>query len=135
MKISSANPSLDVPGRLSRLRQQLRQLRAEQELVVRKLSDSDPMIMGSFYQVMKTCTQPNCRCQRGEKHGPFPALSWSLGGKRRMVMVRVEDARAVEAKVAVYKRFVRGLRELDKLNSEADRVLGEIGELLREEYP
>jgi len=135
MKHSSANSPVDRPEILSRLRQRLRQLRAQQESLVWKLADGDPMIMGSFYQVMKTCTQPNCRCQRGEKHGPFAALSWSVHGKRRMVMVRAEDARTVEVKVAAYKRFVRGLRELDTLNSEADRLLGEIGELLREEYP
>lgn len=135
MKTSRATPPQDAPERLSRLRQQLRTLRQRQESLIWQLADSSPMVMGCFYTVMKTCSQPNCRCHRGEKHGPFPALSWSMKGKRKMVMVRAEDAPIVKAKVETYKLFVRGVRELVRLNGEVARILDEIGTLLREEYP
>jgi len=34
------------------------------------------MVQGSFSQTFRTCKTPNCRCQRGEKHGPHTYLTF-----------------------------------------------------------
>lgn len=119
---------------VSRLRQQLRTLQDSQQELYRCLMNSGPLIAGSYYQVYKTCTRTNCCCQRGKKHGPFPALSFSHDGKRGMVMVRAKDASVVAVKVVAYRRFMKEVRELRRLNIKVIVVVEQLGRLLREEY-
>jgi hypothetical protein len=127
--------SQDFPDALSRLRQRLRQRLQELDSLAWTLGDAGPMIMGSYYQVYKTCTQNNCRCQRGEKHGPFPALSWSAAGKRRMVMVKEADASAVEQKARAYRNYRKGLVKVRMVIKDIEEILEQIRSLLVEEYP
>lgn len=100
-----------------------------------RIADSDPMVLGSFYTVHKTCSKKNCRCQKGDKHGPFPALSQSIGGKRKLVMVKQEDVPSVREKAAAYKDFQKRLTRLRRLMTTVDTILQDIRSLLLEEYP
>jgi len=127
--------SQDTGDQLSSLRQRLRnQLRVVEDLSW-ALGDSSPMIMGSYYQVYKTCTQKNCKCRRGEKHGPFPALSWSVEGKRKMVMVKEADAGSVQHKVGAYRQFQKNMGRIRQIMTAIDETLSQIRTLLLEEYP
>lgn len=129
-----ATKTVDVPARLSRIRQTLYQLRKEQAALVWELAKPSPMIKGSFYEVYKTCTGKNCRCQKGERHGPFPALSLSVQGKHKLVMVRQADRQAVEQKAKAYRRFQRGLSRLRKINREIEALFIEIRGYFLEDY-
>jgi hypothetical protein len=119
---------------VSQLRQLLSQQIEELSALIWKMGDSDPLIMGSYYQVYKSCTQPNCRCQQGQKHGPFPALSWSVNGKKRMVMVRQEDAAMVARKAAAYRQFQKNLTDMRRLMGRIDELIVKIRSLLLQEY-
>ena len=63
--------------KISSLRQKICQLRKTQEIYIKKLFRPRPMIVGSLYEVYKTCSKANCCCSKGNKHGPFFALSIS----------------------------------------------------------
>jgi hypothetical protein len=132
---NSPAPVQDHADQLSRLRQRLRQQLSDLEDLSWTLGDSGPMIMGSYYQVFKSCTQKNCKCQRGEKHGPFPALSWSVDGKRRMVMVKEADSTAVQQKVTTYRRYQKSMVKIRHIMTSIDETLSQIRSLLLEEYP
>jgi hypothetical protein len=121
--------------RLAELRKQLHLMLQEFDRLVWRCADTSPMILGSFYHVYKTCTKPNCRCRKGTKHGPFPALSRSVEGKRRLVMVRKQDAPDVQKKATAYKDFQKRLCRLRKLSDNIDAVLQQIRSLQLEEYP
>ena len=43
------------------------------------------------------CGRPNCRCARGEPHGPYHYLFWREGGRLHKRYVRVADADAARA--------------------------------------
>lgn len=130
----NARPKDDDSDAISRLRQQLRAFQDSQQELYRDLMNSGPLIAGSYYLVYKTCTRTNCCCQRGKKHGPFPALSFSHDGKRGMIMIRAKDAPVVAVKAAAYRQFVRKVRELRRLNAKVLAVVGKLGHLLREGY-
>jgi hypothetical protein len=119
---------------VSQLRQLLSQQLQELSALIWKMGDSDQLIMGSYYQVYKTCTQPKCRCQQGQKHGPFPALSWSVDGKKRMVMVRQEDSAMVARKAAAYRQFQKNLTAMRRLMGSIDELIVKIRSLLLQEY-
>jgi uncharacterized protein DUF6788 len=43
------------------------------------------------------CGKPNCRCTRGELHGPYHALHWREGPTQRRRYVKARDVAAVRA--------------------------------------
>jgi hypothetical protein len=100
-----------------------------------KVADSDPMVQGSFYYVQKTCSKKNCCCKKGQKHGPFPALSQSINGKRKLVMIKKEDEEVVARKAHNYKIFQKRLTKLRKIIPRIDLLLQNIRSTLIEEYP
>lgn len=119
---------------ISRLRQKViraRKLRGEE---IDKLLHPKPMVIGSFYEVYKTCSKPNCACKKGKRHGPFPALSISIGGKRSLKMVRKEDISIIREKARAYQSFQRGLARVRRLNKEIDLLLEEIKKEFLEVY-
>jgi len=93
---------------LSRVRQNIIQARQLRGKHIEKLLHPKPMIIGSLYEVYKTCSKPNCSCKKGKRHGPFPALSVSIAGKRSLKMVRKEDLPVVKEKAGAYRSFNRG---------------------------
>ena len=121
--------------KLSRLRQRIYLFRKRRGVYLDKLlRRPKPMVIGSLYKVYKTCSKPNCCCQKGRKHGPFPALSISIGGNRRIKMIRREDLSVVKEKALAYQNFQQGLAEIRKINKEIDKLLEEIKKGYLEEY-
>lgn len=120
--------------KLSRIRQKIFQLRKLRGTYIEKLLRPEPMIIGSLYEVYKTCSKPNCCCEKGKKHGPFPALSISIAGKRSLKMVRREDLLVVREKAKAYQSFQQGLARIRKLNKEIDALLEDIKKEFLEEY-
>jgi len=120
--------------KLSRIRQKIYQLRKIRGTYIEKLLKPKPMVTGSLYEVYKTCSKPNCCCERGRRHGPFPALSISMAGKRRLKMVRREDLPLVREKAKAYQSFQQGLATIRKINKEIDVLLEQIKKEFLEEY-
>jgi hypothetical protein len=120
--------------RLSGLRQKIYHAREKRGAYIQRLLHPKPMIIGSLYEVYKTCSKPNCSCREGKRHGPFPALSISIAGKRSIKMVRKEDLPVVKEKAAEYQSFQQGLARVRKLNKEIDTLLEEIKAEYLEEY-
>jgi len=92
------------------------------------------MIIGSLYEVYKTCGKPNCCCRKGKKHGPFFALSISVEAKRSVKMVRKNDLAAVRQKALAYQSFQQGLAKIRKIDKEIVILLEQIKKELLEEY-
>ncbi len=120
--------------KLSRTRQKIFQARQLRGKRIEKLLHPKLMIIGSLYEVYKTCSKPNCSCKTGKRHGPFPALSISVQGKRSLKMVRKKDLLAVKEKAKAYRSFQQGLAGVRKINKEIDSLLEEIKKKYLEEY-
>ena len=120
--------------KLSRIRQKVFRLRKLRETYINKLLHPKPMVIGSLYEVYKTCSKVNCCCKKGKKHGPFPALSISIAGKRSMKMVRKEDLPVIREKASAYQSFQQGLAKIRKINKEIDNLLEQTKEEFLEEY-
>jgi len=120
--------------KLSRLRQKIYQLRKRRGAYIEKLLHPRPMIIGSLYEVYKTCSKPNCCCKKGKKHGPFFALSISVEAKRRVKIVRKNDLMVVREKALAYQSFQKGLAKIRKIDKEIVILLEQIKKELLEEY-
>ena len=120
--------------KLSRIRQKVFRLRKLRETYINRLLHPKPMVIGSLYEVYKTCSKVNCCCKKGKKHGPFPALSISIAGKRSMKMVRKKDLPVIREKASAYQSFQQGLARIRKINKEIDNLLEQTKEGFLEEY-
>lgn len=120
--------------KLSHIRQRIFHLRQIRGIYIKKLLCPKPMVIGSLYEVYKTCSKPNCCCRRGERHGPFPALSISIAGRRSLKMVRREDLPVVREKAKAYQSFQQWLARIRKINREIDTLLEEMKKEFLEGY-
>src|SRR2546428_4317978 len=64
-------------GRLSTLA-----LRNRREGLAQRLPHLEETLRGSLIQRFMSCGHPDCKCARGERHGPFWYLSVTLGPGR-----------------------------------------------------
>lgn len=120
--------------KLSHIRQKIYQLRKRRGAYIEKLLHPKPMIIGSLYEVYKTCSKPNCCCKKGKKHGPFFALSISVEAKRRVKMVKRDDLVVVRDKALAYQSFQKGLAKIRKADKEIVTLLEQIKKEFLEEY-
>jgi len=98
-------------GRLSRERYRL-----EQE-VVSGLSRKK-LIAGTPVEKYKACNKGNCKCTRGELHGPAYYVSRKEGGKTKMIFIRRKLWPKVEEKVKRYQRWRVIRAQVVRMNSE-----------------
>jgi hypothetical protein len=119
---------------ISSMRGRLRVLHQEQLEILHIMMDCGPMIVGSLYQTYRSCSYPNCRCHKGEKHGPFPAISYSVNGKHKSRPIRQDDVLAVQKKTQEYHRFQKALTRWRAVFRESEVLLEKIREICVEYY-
>jgi hypothetical protein len=130
-----AAPALhSLSNDISVLRSRLRKVHDSQLELLHVMMDCGPMIMGSVYQTYRTCSYPNCRCHSGQKHGPFPSISFSIDGKHKSRPIRRDDVTEVERKASAYKRFQNALMRWRANNRESETILERIRELSAGHY-
>jgi len=130
----TVKPAPVDPTALSRLRQQLHQLGQQYAQLLDRLVGVDEMILGSCFEVYKTCSKPNCCCHHGQKHGPFLALTFSIAGKVRHRMVRHADQQMVKRGARIYKDFQTTRRQLRRVGRSIDELLDRLRSAQAREY-
>jgi hypothetical protein len=70
------------------------------------------MVAGSLLEQFVTCGKPNCRCSRGQKHGPLHYLYWKEQGRSRSMYVPREKVRELRRQIQNHRRFQKQLAAL-----------------------
>ncbi len=105
---------------LSRLRQQVRRWQSQRwrlEATLVALSRA-VLVRGSLVPMYKACNKGDCKCTRGELHGPFWYLSWSEAGRTRMYFVKAAGRLRVQAAATRYRRWRQIRAQLVKLQQQ-----------------
>jgi hypothetical protein len=102
---------------LSRTRQALVQLREELGHLLDVFLARDPLVKGSVYTLHRRCGKPTCGCVRGARHGAL-VLSWSEGGRTRLLTIPPGRRGDLRAAVRRYQRFRRARARLVKLHAQ-----------------
>jgi hypothetical protein len=80
---------------------------------------AEQMIQGSLSQSTRTCGNPNCRCHRGQRHGPHTYLTYkNAEGRTTGVYVPVCAHAEAEAASAAWREFWEVAEELAADNRE-----------------
>src|SRR2546426_2355558 len=70
--------------------------------------DAPRLLPGSLITLRRKCGKPTCRCATGAPH-ETPALSYSVGGRTKMLTLTSHEVPAVARAVARYRRAVNAL--------------------------
>lgn len=60
-----------------------------------------PSLRGSIHIEFKRCGRARCRCNNGQRHGPYLYRYFRLGGKLHKRYVRTADVDLAQAEVAI----------------------------------
>jgi hypothetical protein len=118
--------------KLSRLRQVLRRLLQNLEGSLEVAFGRSALVKGNVYEMARKCGKPHCICTRGELHRSM-VLSWSEGGRTRLLSIPAERLRELRGKSEEYLRFRRARARVTEICREILAVLDQIEKLRREE--
>src|SRR6266849_8319097 len=98
----------------------IRSIQQAQRRLLRQMTrQAERAIFGSVAETYRTCGQPDCRCKKGEKHGPHLYISFrGQEGKTTGYYVPQALSAAVRDGVEAWKQFQALARELAELNRE-----------------
>ena len=95
---------------LSMARKRIGHLRGKRYLLERELLDylsRKKLIAGTPVEKYKRCNKGNCKCTRGELHGPTYYISRKEDGKTKMIYIRQALWPVAEKKIKLYQRWRR----------------------------
>ena len=70
----------------------------------------------------RTCGKPNCRCARGEPHGPYLYRRWREGGRQRRSYVKPTAAAQVAEALDEWQRLHPPARSMRSLLADLRRL-------------
>ena len=119
---------------ISKIKKKIHFLEKQRSKKLAYLLNPKDMIAGSIYETYKKCGNKNCRCAKGDLHGPFFYLSRKAGGKTKLTFVRRADEDSVEEKAKNYKKYIKAVASLSKLNSKIYDNIKKIKEVKTDSY-
>ena len=119
---------------ISKIKKKIRFLEGQRQKKLNYLLNPKDMIAGSIYETYKKCGNKNCRCAKGDLHGPFFYLSRKAGGKTKLTFVRRVDEDSVEEKAKNYRKYTKAVADLGKLNLKIYDNIKKIKEVKTKNY-
>ncbi len=93
------------------------------------------MIHGLPHLIYRKCGKKNCKCAKGNRHGPYAALSINKNGKQRIAIIRNADTYPIMKEAKRYRYFQETLSKIRKINREIDTLLEKVKVETTNEYP
>ena len=113
-------------------RAELQRLLAERRHLLRRLVRDGELAVGTVSTVSLKCGKPNCRCAEGPAHSSM-VLSWSEGGRTRLLSVPEKRLDELRRQTEQYQRFRRARARLVKIHKSMLDVVNRIEEARRRE--
>ncbi len=117
---------------LSRLRSALQGRLTDLRQILKVVFGRSPLVKGNVYELARKCGKPNCICTRGELHRSM-VLTWSEGGKSRLLSIPSERVAEVKTRSEEYLRFRRARARVTEIDREILALMDRIEKLRREE--
>lgn len=111
---------------LSALRKKISNLNRRRLDSINRVLHTKPYIAAQVYERYKKCGNPNCKCAKGEPHGPFLWIYQKKKGQKVVSTTVVKD-KASEA-----KEMARRYEELLRLRQQIRETDQKVNELLNE---
>ena len=111
---------------ISFLRKQVFELNKRRTDAINRVLNTKPYIAAQVYQRYRKCGKPNCKCAKGELHGPFLWIYQKKKGQK-IVSTTVADGKASEAKEmsARYEELLRLRQQIRESDQKLNELLNE----------
>ena len=119
---------------ISSLRKNIYSLERQRKIIIDYLLNAHDMVDGSICTVYKKCGNKNCRCAKGQLHGPFKYLSKKVGGVTKTVFVRRADEANVEIKATNYRKYINHMARLGKIDKKIYEMVAMIKKIKTSSY-
>jgi hypothetical protein len=90
--------------------------------LLKRLSRNSDMVQGSLIEKYVQCGKPNCRCAKGEGHGPVYYLSFQEKGVTKLIYIPRGDVPKVRGQVAKFKQYKEIGTKIARMNREILRL-------------
>ena len=109
---------------VSLLKQRVNELNKTRTDLINKVLMTKPFIAAQVYQRYKKCGNPNCRCARGELHGPYTWIYQKKKGQK-VVSTTVVKGKTIEAEEMAkrYERLLGNRERIRKIDQEINDVM------------
>jgi len=97
---------------------QLEKLLKQKQEKLNKLYELTNFLPGQIYSAYLTCNRGNCKCTRGEKHGPIWNLTWKENKKTKTFYVRKNEVDKIKEGCQEHKTIKELIKEISFLNLE-----------------
>ena len=111
---------------LSALRKKVADLNKKRTDSINRVLNAKPFIAAQVYERMKTCGNPNCKCARGELHGPYLWIYQNKKGQK-VISTTVIREKAAEAKELAerYENLLRLRQQIRETDQKINVLLNE----------
>ena len=82
----------------------MKRARESRETKIEKTGTKIEPLAGDVNARMVRCGKPNCKCAKGELHGPYYVRRWREFGQRRSKYVKKADVLTAKVAVETYRR-------------------------------
>src|SRR5713226_2541226 len=94
-------------------------LRHRRQGLVKLLPPAEEILRGSLIERYVTCGNPNCKCARGERHGPMWYLTVTLGpGRTTGGIISADQVEEVRGWIENYHKLKDHLEKISEINRE-----------------
>jgi hypothetical protein len=94
----------------------VKKLIEERKQLLEELSTLEHLLHGSWLERYSTCSRKNCKCHRGELHGPRYYLVVNENGRQKQKYISVGQKEAAMAGVKQGKRMLEIVESVTQIN-------------------
>jgi hypothetical protein len=106
--------------------------RASPEIKLQERTTKIELLRGWVEARYKRCGKLNCKCAKGELHGPYYLRRCKRGGKRHAKYVKKDELLVTFQGCLAYKRNKQETRELIRqINETGNRMLKALGMVIK----
>jgi len=111
---------------ISALRKQIFDLNKKRQDAINRVLHTRPYIAAQVYERHRKCGKPNCKCAKGELHGPFLWIYQKKKGQK-VVSTTVAEGKGAEAKemAARYEELLRLRQQIRESDQKMNDLLNE----------
>jgi len=119
---------------LSALRQHIAAFNKERTEAISRTLDTKPYIAAQIYERYKKCGNTNCKCAKGELHGPFLWIYQKRKGQKAVsTTVAKEKAKEATELAQRYKTLLSLRHQIRQTDQKINTLLNELALQLEKE--
>jgi len=93
-----------------------KELQKDRAKLLAELSTLSRLLHGSWVERYSVCSRPDCKCRRGERHGPRHYLVVNEAGHQRQKYVANSQVKAAMKGLAQHRRLREIVDQITQLN-------------------